>query len=286
MLSRFVSGLALSMLAAAAIAQVPESLRIPLPPADAARLAPLVPPGTKLYMLPGAFGSTRPASADDPKQAPYWFGGVDFGSTSLSGNEFEPLEQAPVNKFMNAIAFISPGTNDRNAAATLHLDTGVLWDGVLWWAFDDSGEDVNLLLMEVCFPFGPGIGVGTVLGSGSTSSNTGFQAFFTGIPAPVTIQNSLCSYHMLLVATGADANNLLFYRGRAGWFRQVSPAPMTATFPNDVPTDHVFFRFIEALARAGITGGCAPQSYCPDQPVTRGQMAVFLSVALGLHWPF
>lgn len=63
---------------------------------------------------------------------------------------------------------------------------------------------------------------------------------------------------------------------------QVSPAPATATFPNDVPTTHPFFRFVEALAASGLTGGCGPGSFCPDQPVTRGQMAVFLAAALGL----
>jgi hypothetical protein len=63
----------------------------------------------------------------------------------------------------------------------------------------------------------------------------------------------------------------------------VSPAPSTATF-NDVPTTHPFFQFIEALYNSGITGGCsaAPPLYCPDNPVTRGQMAVFLAKALGL----
>jgi hypothetical protein len=63
----------------------------------------------------------------------------------------------------------------------------------------------------------------------------------------------------------------------------VSPAPGSATF-NDVPTDHPFFRFIEALYASGITAGCqaAPPLYCPDNPVTRGQMAVFLAKALGL----
>ena len=63
----------------------------------------------------------------------------------------------------------------------------------------------------------------------------------------------------------------------------VSPAPATATF-NDVPTSHPFFQFIEALHASGITGGCqaAPPLYCPDNPVTRGQMAVFLAKALGL----
>jgi len=72
--------------------------------------------------------------------------------------------------------------------------------------------------------------------------------------------------------------------------RQVSPAPATATATatfNDVPTTHQFFQFIEALHAAGITGGCkaSPPLYCPDAPLTRGEMAVFLSVALGLHWP-
>jgi hypothetical protein len=41
------------------------------------------------------------------------------------------------------------------------------------------------------------------------------------------------------------------------------------------------------LKDSGITGGCnaAPPMFCPDQPVTRGQMAVFLAAALGLSWP-
>jgi hypothetical protein len=64
---------------------------------------------------------------------------------------------------------------------------------------------------------------------------------------------------------------------------QVSPAPLIPSF-NDVPTNHPFFQFIEALKASGITGGCqaAPPLYCPDSSVTRGQMAVFLAKALGL----
>jgi len=64
---------------------------------------------------------------------------------------------------------------------------------------------------------------------------------------------------------------------------QVSPAPATATF-NDVTTSHPFFQFIEALAASGITAGCGGGNYCPDEPLTRGQMAVFLAKALGLQW--
>ncbi|HSD33581.1 MAG TPA: S-layer homology domain-containing protein [Gemmatimonadales bacterium] len=64
---------------------------------------------------------------------------------------------------------------------------------------------------------------------------------------------------------------------------QVSPAPAVATF-GDVPTTHPFFQFIEALVASGITAGCGGGQYCPDAPLTRGQMAVFLSKGLGLHF--
>ncbi len=38
----------------------------------------------------------------------------------------------------------------------------------------------------------------------------------------------------------------------------------------------LFADWIEHLASEGITGGCGGGNYCPDQPHTRGQMAVFL----------
>ncbi len=46
----------------------------------------------------------------------------------------------------------------------------------------------------------------------------------------------------------------------------------------DVPTDHWAILWIERLYDAGITKGCQsdPLSYCPEQAVTRGEMAVFL----------
>jgi hypothetical protein len=58
------------------------------------------------------------------------------------------------------------------------------------------------------------------------------------------------------------------------------------SFPNvctgrfaDVPVSHPFCGFIERLAADGITGGCGEGNFCPDDPVTRAQMAVFLVVA-------
>ena len=44
----------------------------------------------------------------------------------------------------------------------------------------------------------------------------------------------------------------------------------------------IFEDHIDKLATAGVTKGCGPDLYCPDGFVTRGQMAAFLTRALGL----
>jgi hypothetical protein len=65
----------------------------------------------------------------------------------------------------------------------------------------------------------------------------------------------------------------------AGW-PNVNPA--TPSF-SDVPKSHLFYRAIETLKVHGVTYGCEDGKYCPDDLVTRGQMAAFLTRALG--WP-
>lgn len=64
------------------------------------------------------------------------------------------------------------------------------------------------------------------------------------------------------------------------------PPPATGIF-SDVPLSHWAAPWIEQLYREGITLGCAlnPLSYCPDQPVTRAQMAVFLARTFGVPLP-
>ena len=52
-----------------------------------------------------------------------------------------------------------------------------------------------------------------------------------------------------------------------------------------MPTNHPFFQYVEALYAAGITAGYGNGNFGVTDPITRGQMAVFLAKALGLHWP-
>ena len=54
------------------------------------------------------------------------------------------------------------------------------------------------------------------------------------------------------------------------------PAVEGSTGFNDVPADHWAAAWIKQLALDGITTGCGNGNYCPEQAVTRAQMAVFL----------
>ena len=87
----------------------------------------------------------------------------------------------------------------------------------------------------------------------------------------------------LLPYSSSELEFVSFGGVRITWRRPVSQMPSAPTFA-DVPDSHPFYKFIEALAASGITGGCGIGNFCPDNPLTRGQMAAFLSKALGLHW--
>lgn len=68
---------------------------------------------------------------------------------------------------------------------------------------------------------------------------------------------------------------------------EAPPEPTVDGF-SDVTIGNVFAGDITWLAGEGITKGCNPPSndrFCPDDPVTRGQMAAFLARALGLDGP-
>ena len=101
-------------------------------------------------------------------------------------------------------------------------------------------------------------------------------------PLNFTVNNN--SRQLLLLASlhgGTEATQ--FNGAYIGYRLQISPAPATPTF-GDVPTTHLYFRAIEALAGSGITSGCGSGNFCPSQNVTRGEMAAFLARALGLHF--
>jgi hypothetical protein len=249
------------VLSAAGIAQVPESERTRVTDPDRLEAMGFPRDATNVYVAKNL--DRVPSEADD-------FGG-DYHFTPLSSADFNPPEQVTVLA---------------ERYASIHLPTGVQIEAFRWWAFDDDpSQDLYIRVYESCQPpFVAGPPVFTQVGSGQTSGSDGHQS---GVLAGggYTVSNLNChSFALLFWDPDADPSDLYLQKLRVQWSRQVSPAPSTASF-GDVPTNHPFFQFVEALAAAGITGGCGGGNFCPDAPLTRGQMAVFLAVALGLHFP-
>jgi hypothetical protein len=84
-------------------------------------------------------------------------------------------------------------------------------------------------------------------------------------------------------AVGRYCPDSIVTRGQMGVFvvRARYGAAATFQYPaeplfTDVPATHSFYRWIQKMRQVGITLGCAEGLYCPDDVVTRGQMAVFV----------
>jgi len=91
------------------------------------------------------------------------------------------------------------------------------------------------------------------------------------------MNNGLANTDVLTLAIDPISPNVL-YAGTNGGLSKISQSIF-----NDVITNHWAFNQIKAIFAAGITGGCSsdPPLFCPDDPITRGQMAVFLAASLG-----
>ncbi|HSD33579.1 MAG TPA: S-layer homology domain-containing protein [Gemmatimonadales bacterium] len=115
------------------------------------------------------------------------------------------------------------------------------------------------------------------------AATPGCDRFDSGLGVSHVVDNHNNNYLLFVQFTIGAPDATRFAAIRVYYTLQVSPAPGAATF-GDVRTSHPFFQYIEALVASGITAGCGGGNYCPDAPLTRGQMAVFLSKALGLHF--
>jgi hypothetical protein len=178
----------------------------------------------------------------------------------------------------NGYRFRTGGSGTFMGAA--HLPQGALIGQIAMEACDHSVEgQVEFALHRLDYQGS------TLLAIASTgvAETPGCAFVIVSLPVPETVEGATYRY---LVVGGNDTadGQTTFGAVRIEYHLQVSPAPTFSDF-NDVPTTDPAFQFIQALYYSGITAGCGGGNYCPDAPLTRRQMAVFLSKALGLYWP-
>jgi len=207
--------------------------------------------------------------------------GADTSITTLLSTSFAPRDAGYVD---DAYAYRS-GSQPTVFRAGIDLPTGTQILSVEWEVCDFEPATFLQFIVRKCFrPIPPGDpGNCVVVAVVNSDSVLGCHTEIATAGSFNTIDNLEAVY--MAEVTDPDAVATTGFRSaRIRWRRQVSPAPATATF-TDVPSSHFAFRYIEALSRAGITGGCAPGEFCPNRNLTRAEMAVFLATALGLHWP-
>jgi hypothetical protein len=165
--------------------------------------------------------------------------------------------------------------------AVAHVPSGALLTYLELDYCDNSASANVALYLRDCSYLGTDCHLLTSLSSGNGLS--GCHLVSTNLTnLGYTMDNNARQLVLEALTIAGDFTTLLT-GAYIGYRLQISPAPAHATFA-DVPASHLYFRAIEALTASGIAGGCGGGNFCPNQNVTRGEMAAFLARALGLHF--
>jgi hypothetical protein len=139
-------------------------------------------------------------------------------------------------------------------------------------------------------------GFGFAAWDGSTWSNLAAVSFgvggsFADVASSSTFASVVERIYHAGVTAGCGASPLIYCPGSNVTRAQMAvflerglhgpafvPPGATGIFA-DVPVSSPFAAWVEQLFHDGITGGCGGANYCPNAPVTRAQMAVFLTKA-------
>lgn len=213
--------------------------------------------------------------------------GSNLGHTVIDQAAFQPQRSTTVHEFDPAGGRLCVEGFPWFEGVFEGLPDGARLTGFQFWTFDSSSEEIIIGLVKRTCNQDVGGPILTVLATYASFGSGGFQTAIEFVDAADEDIDTRCTYSMLFRLDGqesascSEGDSLRIVGASARRIRQMSPAPDTATF-DDVPTTHLFFQHIEALVGAGVTAGCDEDSFCPDGPLTRGQMAAFLAKALGL----
>lgn len=237
-----------------------------------------------LAMLISSPGAAQVQAAPGPEA----YGTQDYTVTMISATSFVPADNSQGSHTSGSLGRFGDTNVEEHFYATLEIPAGAVIDYIGLNNLNDGTPGVIGLQIWTRADTG---GYVAPVANISSSPHTNWQTDKNPNPLGIVNEGHFVNGNWWIYIVDVDiaaSPNLQFFGWvEVWWKRSVSAAPFSATF-NDVPTNHPFYQFVEALKASGITGGCSasPPLYCPDAPVTRGQMAVFLAKALGLHWPY
>ena len=232
--------------------------------------------GAMLFCLSVTMSAQPSDVVRDPKAA-------DFGTSSLThvritAMEFVPLQSGLAGEWKSAGGFTRyPSNNASLWAAPVHLPGGSVVRRIELDYCDNNPTFHVYLTLRECD--NQGVNCTDVAEVDSTNNGCSFVS-------DNTLNLRIDNYHKiyaLSLAFGAADGSVALGGAIVSYQLETSPGPATPTFA-DVPKTDAAYQFIEAVYASGITAGCGGGKFCPDAPLTRRQMAVFLAKALGLQW--
>jgi S-layer homology domain len=187
----------------------------------------------------------------------------------------------------NGYRYLGPSPVSRWMAAPLQLPTGVVIESLVFSYCAHQNGDLLLTLFDNGVG-GGGSGGGTPIVSVTAAAGCGLASAEPPGGSYAYLRTVSHPLYLVIYFAGDEFDGSTKFNDVWINYHPVkSPVPAEPSF-DDVPIGHPFYQHIELLKYAGITAGCSesPPLFCPNRPLTRGEMAVYLSIALGLHWPF
>lgn len=235
-------------------------------------------------MIASVLGAQTPVRGS-PVPPPAAFGTTGYSVTSVSAFSFTSQDTQADRILLgaNSYRYFAAASSDFEFLGGVSIPAGVVIDYVGLNNCDPAAAGGSFLFNFVDGTTGTSGTIVTQVESSHNSCEVDYNTTALNYPYPKNAGHNLQIAVQQVPGAPTD--------GTAGvqsvevwWRREVSPAPATQDF-GDVPPSSLQFQFVEALFQSGITAGCGGSNFCPDDPVTRGQMAVFLAKALGLQWP-
>lgn len=212
------------------------------------------------------------------------FGIQDYQFQSLSHATFSPNSDN-VSQIVSTDGSKYRISGNLIQTANVDLPQGAKIYGITLWAYDNSATEHVYAELRSNLSTSPYTSSIIVTADTGAAAVPGDYGLYVAAGTPVTVDAYANQYYVWLWNTGTGSSVTKFRKVTVWYKRQISPAPAVASF-TDVPVGTQFFQFVEALKASGVTSGCTATTFCPNDPVTRAQMAAFLARALGLHWSY
>jgi hypothetical protein len=257
-----------------------------------------VTPDGKIYTIAGTgqLGST----GDGGNATAARFGGLGGDILPLTNGDLYVVDSG--NHALRRISYncnyaVTPEVTYYDAAPASGSVNVSATAGCIWGPFSDSfwltagatspgAQTVNFTVAE---NFGFERTGFLFLGSAQTRAvQRGTRAVFSDVTAPAYYFDPINVLHAMGIPIGTATNPNRYFPDDPMTRSQMAVFMVRAIFGGDtfqfpaipyftdVQPNHPQFRWIQKLRELGLTSGCTVSTYCPNDTVTRGQMAKFL----------